>query len=146
MVRIGSSIDIHAFCENKKLMLGGVEIDYEFGLKGHSDADVVLHSVCEAIIGALGLGDIGEHFPDDDPQYKGIASSILLKNVVSLMNEYDYMIGNVDLTILCEQPYLKNYKSQIKSNIAMLLNTNQYNINVKGGKGESYALVLRERK
>ncbi len=143
MIRIGNSIDIHQFCSGKRLVLGGIEIDYEYGLKGHSDADVVLHSVCEAIIGALALGDIGEHFPDTDPQYKGIDSSVLLLKSVELMKDNGYEIGNVDITILCEKPHLKKYKNQIKENIANLIATSSNNVNVKATRGEQMGFVGR---
>ncbi len=143
MIRIGNSVDIHKFCSDKKLILGGVEVNYEYGLQGHSDADVVLHSVCEAIIGALALGDIGEHFPDTDPKYKGIDSSLLLIEVVKLMNDQCYEIGNVDITILCEKPHLKAYKEDIQVNIARLLNTSVGNVNVKATRGEKMGFIGR---
>lgn len=141
MVRVGNSIDIHKFGEGRKLILGGVEIDYELGLIGHSDADVVLHSICEAIIGALGLGDIGTHFPDTDEKYKGISSMLLLEEVVQLMNKHGYMIGNVDVTILCEKPHLKDYKQQMVSNVCNVLNTN--NVNIKATRGEKLGFIGR---
>ena len=101
--RIGQSIDIHQLVEGRKLILGGVEIPYEKGLKGHSDADVLLHAIIESIIGALGEGDIGKHFPDTDDRYKGISSMILLDETYKLMNEKGYKIGNVDAIIMTEQ-------------------------------------------
>lgn len=144
MIRVGNSIDIHKFCENKELKLGGVTIDYEFGLKAHSDGDVVLHSVCEAIIGALGLGDIGTHFPDTDEEYRGIDSQVLLKHVVELMKENNYVINNVDITVLLEKPHLKNYKEAMKNNIANLLETETLNVNVKATRGEKMGFIGRE--
>ncbi len=143
MIRIGNSIDIHQFCKDRPLKLGGIEIDYEFGLKGHSDADVVLHSICEAIIGALGLGDIGTHFPDTDDKYKGIDSQVLLMHTVELMNSRQYEINNVDVTILCEKPHLKAYKEQMQSNIARLLQTDVYNVNIKATRGEKMGFIGR---
>lgn len=141
MIRVGNSIDIHKFGENRKLVLGGVEIDYHLGLVGHSDADVVLHSICEAIIGAMGLGDIGMHFPDTDPKYKGISSMILLQEVVKLMESNDYVIGNIDVTILCEKPHLKDYKEQMKINICNVCKTK--NVNIKATRGEGLGFVGR---
>lgn len=104
MMRIGQSIDIHQLVEGRKLILGGVEIHYTLGLKGHSDADVLLHAIIESIIGAMGLGDIGKHFPDTDPQYKGISSMILLEHTYQLMKQEGYTIGNIDSIIMCEEP------------------------------------------
>lgn len=141
MIRVGNSIDIHKFGESRKLILGGVEVDYHLGLVGHSDADVVLHSICEAIIGALGLGDIGTHFPDTDPKYKGISSMILLENVVDLMNVKGYKIGNIDVTILCEKPHLKDYKEQMKANICSVCNTDD--VNIKATRGEGLGFIGR---
>ncbi len=141
MIKVGNSIDIHKFEKGRDLFLGGVKIDYEYGLLGHSDADVVLHSICEAIIGALGLGDIGTHFPDTDPKYKGIDSKVLLKEVVKLMDSHNYRIGNVDVTILCEKPHLKKYKSQMESTVSELLNSNQ--INIKATRGEGLGFIGR---
>ncbi len=141
MIKIGNSIDIHKFGEDRKLILGGVEIDYELGLVGHSDADVVLHSVCEAIIGALGMGDIGTLFPDNDPKYKGISSSILVSEVVNEMFDRGYEVGNIDLTILCEKPHLKDYKDIMKQNISKLVISE--NVNIKATRGEKLGFIGR---
>ncbi|MFV0424651.1 MAG: 2-C-methyl-D-erythritol 2,4-cyclodiphosphate synthase [Bacilli bacterium] len=141
MIKVGNSIDIHKFGKNRKLILGGVEIDFELGLVGHSDADVVIHSVCEAIIGAMGIGDIGAHFPDTDPKYKGIDSMLLLKEVVELMNQNCYEIGNVDITILCEKPHLKKYKDLMRENISKAINSN--NVNIKATRGEGLGFIGR---
>ncbi len=143
MFRVGNSIDIHKFTRGKSLVLGGIKIEYEFGLEGHSDADVVIHSVCEAIIGALCMGDIGEHFPDTDMKYKGIDSQILLRHVVKLMKNEGYEINNVDITILCEKPHLKDYKAQIKNNLANLLETANNCVNVKATRGEKMGFIGR---
>ena len=97
MMRIGQSIDIHQLVEGRKLILGGVEIPFELGLKGHSDADVLLHAIIESIIGAMGLGDIGKHFPDTDSKYKGISSMVLLQHTYELMEQEGYEIGNIDV-------------------------------------------------
>ena len=104
MIRIGQSIDIHQLVTDRPLILGGVEIPHHLGLKGHSDADCLLHAIIESIIGAMGLGDIGKHFPDTDPQYKGISSMILLEKTYELMKKEGYTIGNIDSLIMCERP------------------------------------------
>ena len=118
MMRIGQSIDIHQLVDDRKLILGGVEIPYEKGLKGHSDADVLLHAIIESIIGAMGLGDIGKHFPDTDPQYKGISSMILLQHTYELMCLHGYQIGNIDSIIMCEEPKMAPYIETMKNNVA----------------------------
>ncbi|MFV0499696.1 MAG: 2-C-methyl-D-erythritol 2,4-cyclodiphosphate synthase [Bacilli bacterium] len=141
MIRIGNAIDIHKYVKDRKLVLGGVEIDFEYGLLGHSDADVVIHSVCEAIIGALGLGDLGKHFSDQDPKYKGIDSKLLLSEVVKLMEESSYEIGNIDITIVCEKPYLSEYKLLMKDNIGKIVKSN--NVNIKATRGEGLGFVGR---
>lgn len=121
VMRIGQSIDIHQLVEGRKLILGGVEIPYEKGLKGHSDADVLLHAIIESIIGALGEGDIGKHFPDTDDRYKGISSMILLDETYKLMNEKGYKIGNVDAIIMTEQPKMAPHILTMRHNIAEAL-------------------------
>lgn len=144
MIRIGQSIDIHQLVEDRKLILGGVEIPYEKGLKGHSDADVLLHAIIESIIGALGLGDIGRHFPDTDPQYKGISSMILLEKTYDLMNKEGYQIGNIDSIILAEAPKMAPHILQMRENIAGVLHTDIKNINVKATRGEKMGFVGRK--
>ena len=105
-MRIGMGYDVHKLVDNRKLILGGVEIEYEKGLLGHSDADVVVHAIMDALLGAAALGDIGKHFPDTDPKYKGISSIELLKHVGKLLKENGYVIGNIDATIICQRPKL----------------------------------------
>ncbi|WP_041140258.1 2-C-methyl-D-erythritol 2,4-cyclodiphosphate synthase [Beduini massiliensis] len=144
MIRIGQSIDIHQLVEGRKLILGGVEIDHEKGLKGHSDADVLLHAIAESIIGALGLGDIGKHFPDTDPQYKGISSMILLEHVFRLMDHEGYKIGNIDSIILAEAPKMAPHINAMRENIARVLHTDISNINVKATRGEKMGFVGRK--
>ena len=158
MYRIGFSEDIHPVVNGRKLVLGGVVIPATFGLDGHSDADVVLHSVTESILGALALGDLGTHFPDSDPKYKGIASSILLKEVVDMMEKAGYQIGNVDIQVACASPRLAPHILAMRKNIASLLKTELNNVSVKAmsfnrvgaiGKGEairSQAITLLIRK
>lgn len=144
MIRIGQSIDIHQLVEGRDLILGGVKIDHDKGLKGHSDADVLLHAVAESIIGALALGDIGKHFPDTDPKYKGISSMILLGHVYDLMDKEGYKIGNLDSIILTEEPKMAPHIETMRENIARVLHTNIKNINVKATRGEKMGYVGRK--
>jgi len=126
-MRIGMGYDVHKLVENRKLILGGVEIEYEKGLLGHSDADVVVHAIMDALLGAAALGDIGKHFPDTDPKYKGISSIELLKHVGKLLKENGYVIGNIDATIICQRPKLAPYREEMVQNVAKALEieTNQ---------------------
>ena len=116
-MRIGSGFDVHRLVEGRKLILGGVEIPYEKGLLGHSDADVLVHAVMDAILGALGKRDIGVHFPDTDAQYKDISSLVLLTKVVGLMKQQGYRIGNLDVTVVAQKPKLKDYISRMLKNL-----------------------------
>lgn len=142
-MRIGQSIDIHQLVEGRKLILGGVEIPYEKGLKGHSDADVLLHAIIESIIGALGEGDIGKHFPDTDDRYKGISSMILLEETYKLMTSKGYKIGNVDAIIMTEQPKMAPHIPLMRENIARVLHCDVSQINVKATRGEKLGFVGR---
>lgn len=117
-LRIGHGYDVHRLVPERKLILGGVEIPFSLGLLGHSDADVLLHAVADALLGALALGDIGKHFPDNDPQYAGADSMVLLRHVVGLIQKEDYQVGNLDATILCQKPKLADYILQMRENIA----------------------------
>ncbi len=117
-MRIGHGYDVHKLVENRKLILGGVQIPYEKGLLGHSDADVLLHAVSDAILGAAALGDIGKHFPDNDMSYKDADSRKLLRHVVSLINGKGYKVGNIDCTIIAQRPKLKDYIDTMCQNIA----------------------------
>ena len=136
MYRIGQSTDIHQLVENRKLIIGGVEIPFHLGLKGHSDADVLLHAIAEAILGALALNDIGTMFPDNDEKYKGISSLILLKEVYKVMDEKGYKINNIDSLVIIEKPRLRDYIDQMRLNIATTLNTSVENVNVKATTNE----------
>ena len=131
MYRIGFSEDIHPIKEGRKLVLGGVEIPSSFGLDGHSDADVVLHSVSEAILGALALGDLGKHFPDNDEKYKGISSLIFLKEVVSMMEKEGYEINNIDIQVACAKPKLAPYIMEMRKVISNALKTDIKNVSIK---------------
>ncbi|WP_297299322.1 2-C-methyl-D-erythritol 2,4-cyclodiphosphate synthase [uncultured Brachyspira sp.] len=148
-MRIGYGYDSHVFTENRKLILAGIEIPYELGLKGHSDADVVIHAIIDSIFGALALGDIGSHFPDNDNKYKDISSVVLLEETVSIMKEKKYSIGNIDVTIILEKPKLRNYIDSMREKLSKILSTNIENISIKAktnekmdavGKGEGIAV------
>lgn len=118
MIRIGTGFDVHAFAPDRRLWLCGVDIPHSLGLAGHSDADVAIHALCDALLGAAALGDIGRHFPDNDPQYKGIDSRLLLRHVDKLLSAKGYTINNVDLTIIAQQPKLAPYIQQMRDNLA----------------------------
>ena len=130
-MRIGHGYDVHRLVEGRDLILGGVKIDFELGLLGHSDADVLLHAVSDALLGAAGLGDIGRHFPDTDPQYKGADSRVLLRHVVKLVRESGYFISNVDVTMIAQKPKLKDHIPQMVANIAADLQIPENRVNVK---------------
>ena len=130
-MRIGHGYDVHRLVEGRDLILGGVKIDFELGLLGHSDADVLLHAVSDALLGAAGLGDIGRHFPDTDPKYKGADSRVLLRHVVGLVREEGYRISNVDVTMIAQKPKLKDHIPQMVKNIAADLEIPEDRVNVK---------------
>ena len=158
MFRIGHSVDIHRLVENRKLMLGGIEIPYELGLLGHSDADVLLHAISEAIIGALVLGDLGTFFPDNDPKYKNIDSKILTKEIVNIMENKGYEVNNLDCLLILEKPKMRPHIDNIRKSISELLHTDIDNVNVKAttnekmgeiGRGEAiqaHAVILLRKK
>ena len=130
-MRIGMGYDVHRLTENRKLILGGVEIPYEKGLLGHSDADVLLHAIMDALLGAAALGDIGKHFPDTDPAYKGISSILLLEHVGRLLEAEGIKIGNIDATVIAQRPKLAPYIMNMRENIEKALNIDIQQINVK---------------
>lgn len=158
MYRIGHGYDVHRLVTGRKLILGGVDVPYERGLLGHSDADVLLHALSDAILGAIGEGDIGRHFPDTDPAYKGADSIKLLEHVMALADGKGYRIGNVDATVVAQRPKLAPFILQMKGNIARALSTEEDRVNVKAttteelgfaGRGEgiaAYAVALLEKK
>ncbi len=131
MIRIGHGYDVHRLTENRKLILGGVEIPYEKGLLGHSDADVLLHAIADALLGALALGDIGKFFPDNDPKYKGADSLLLLKAVNDFIKAEGYQVGNIDATVIAQAPKLRPYIDTMRKNIAEVCSTAVENISVK---------------
>lgn len=130
-MRIGMGYDVHRLVENRKLILGGVEIPYEKGLLGHSDADVLLHAIMDALLGAAALGDIGKHFPDTDPAYKGISSILMLEHVGRLLEKEGIRIGNIDATVIAQRPKLAPYVMNMRENIAKALSIDIDQINVK---------------
>ena len=130
-MRVGMGYDVHKLTENRKLILGGVEIPYEKGLLGHSDADVLLHAIMDALLGAAALGDIGRHFPDSDPAYKGISSIKLLEHVGNLLEEHFYVVENIDATIIAQRPKMAPYIEQMRKNIADTLGLDVDQVNVK---------------
>ena len=154
MMRIGHGYDVHRLVSARKLILGGVEIPYSLGLLGHSDADVLLHAICDAILGALAAGDIGRHFPDTDPIYRGISSLKLLAHVMRLAQAQGYEIGNLDSTVIAQSPKLAPYIRQMVENIAEVCDADPSRVNVKAtttellgfeGRGEgisAHAVVL----
>lgn len=123
--------DVHKLTEDRKLILGGVEIPHTLGLLGHSDADVLLHAVMDALLGAAALGDIGKHFPDTDPQYKGISSVELLKHVAKLLDENNYVIENIDATVIAQRPKLRPYMEEMTKNVAGALGIEENRLNLK---------------
>jgi len=130
-MRIGHGYDVHRYVENRKLILGGVEIPYKFGLLGHSDADVLVHAIIDALLGALCLGDIGKLFPDNNIKYKNIESLVLLKHVNNIITEKNYEIINIDSTIIIQEPKLSSYINNMRENIADTCEININNINIK---------------
>ena len=156
-MRIGTGYDVHKLVEGRKLILGGVEIPFEKGLLGHSDADVLTHAVMDSLLGAAALGDIGQHFPDTDPRYAGADSIALLREVRRLLEEAGYRVGNVDATIICQRPKLAGYLPAMRENIAAALEISVGQVSVKAtteehlgftGRGEgisTQAAALLER-
>lgn len=148
-IRIGHGYDVHRLVEDRKLILGGVEIPFERGLLGHSDADVLLHAISDALLGAVALGDIGKHFPDTDPRYAGADSMLLLKEVVQLVRNEGYQVGNLDATILCQRPKLAGFIAAMRENIAACCEIPVSDVSVKAtteeklgftGSGEGIAV------
>ena len=130
-IRVGTGYDVHKLVEGRKLILGGVEIPHSLGLLGHSDADVLLHAIMDALLGAAALGDIGKHFPDTDDHYKGISSLKLREHVAQLLQKHGYEIGNIDATVIAQKPKLRPYIEEMEKNIAEVLGISGDQINVK---------------
>ena len=158
MFRVGMGFDVHRLVEDRELWLGGIKIPYEKGLLGHSDADVAIHALCDAMLGAANLGDIGHHFPDKDPKYKGIDSKKLLTEVNKLIDVQGYQLGNADITICCEQPKINPHSVAMQEAIAWCLNCSPTLISIKAttterlgytGRGEgiaAYAVVMLKKR
>lgn len=158
MTRVGMGFDVHRLVEGRELWLGGVNIPYECGLLGHSDADVVIHALCDALLGAAALRDIGYHFPDTDPQYKGIDSRLLLRHVIKLLDEKGYRLGNCDITICAERPKLNPHIPAMQQQLAECMGCEPGQVSIKAttteklgytGRGEgiaAYAVALIETK
>ena len=142
-MRIGHGYDAHRLVEDRPLILGGVTIPFEKGLVGHSDADAVIHALCDAILGAMCLGDIGNHFPDTDPELKNIDSRILLKQVFDLMVKNNYVLGNADITILAQTPKMAPHISAMKKNLSADLDVNITDINIKATTTEKMGFIGR---
>ena len=143
-MRVGMGYDVHRLTEDRDLILGGVKIDWEKGLLGHSDADVLIHAVMDALLGAAALGDIGKHFPDTDPAYKGISSILLLEHVTKLLREHHYEIGNIDATIIAQKPKMAPHIPQMKENIAKALHMEPDCLNIKATTEEKLGFTGRE--
>lgn len=139
--RIGFGYDVHAICQGRPLILGGVKVDTDYGLDGHSDADVLLHAICDALLGAAALGDIGWHFPNTDEKYKNISSILLLEKVRDLLIEHQYAVGNIDAALVMEAPKIKPYISQMKLNISKALHINENQISIKATTNEGLGYV-----
>lgn len=142
-MRIGTGYDVHRLTKDRKLILGGVEIEWEKGLLGHSDADVLIHAVMDALLGAAALGDIGRHFPDTDERYRGISSMVLLGKVRELLEEKGLVVGNLDATIIAQKPKLAPYIPQMQKNIAMALGLSEDRVNVKATTEEGLGFTGR---
>jgi 2-C-methyl-D-erythritol 2,4-cyclodiphosphate synthase len=144
MFRIGFGYDVHELAEGRPLILGGVTIPYIQGLRGHSDADVLTHAVIDSILGALGKGDIGQHFPDSDPAYKGANSLFLLKKVVALARDEKFVVNNLDTTIVAQEPKLAQYLNDMKMNLSSVLGVDDHVVNVKATTTEGLGFCGRE--
>ena len=143
-MRVGFGYDVHAFCGGRPLFLGGVEIPHTHGLLGHSDADVLLHAICDALLGAAALGDIGRHFPDTDPAYKGIASMVLLRRTIALVREEGFAVNNIDATVVLQKPRLAPHISEMVSRIAEASGLSERAVNVKATTTEKLGFAGRE--
>jgi 2-C-methyl-D-erythritol 2,4-cyclodiphosphate synthase len=142
-MRAGIGIDSHAFAPNRRLVLGGVDVPHELGLAGHSDADVLAHAIIDALLGAAGLGDIGQHFPDTDPRWEGADSMGLLRAVVRLVGERGWAVAHVDATVMAERPKLAPFRAAIRSSLAGGLGVEEDGVNVKATTGEGMGFVGR---
>ena len=143
MAKVGQGFDVHKFILDRPLIIGGVKINYEYGLEGHSDADVLIHAIMDALLGAAGLGDIGHHFPDTEEAFKDINSRKLLRSVIETLKSNNYIIGNIDATIICQAPKMQPYINQMIVNIASDCMCNLNNINIKATTTEKLGFIGR---
>lgn len=143
-IKVGIGYDVHALVEGRPLILGGVEIPYDRGLLGHSDADVLIHAIIDSLLGALALGDIGAHFPDNDPRYHRISSLTLLEHVMGLIKAQGYRVGNMDSVIMAERPKLASFIAQMRVNLARVMNLDESCVSVKATTTEHLGFVGRE--
>jgi len=143
MMRIGIGYDIHRLVEERKLFLGGVEVPYVKGLLGHSDGDVILHAIADALLGAIAMGDIGQHFPNTEADYKGIASSQIVKKVMQLVSEKKYKVNNVDTVVIAEEPKIMPFKDRMMDSIAGALGIDRSNVNIKATTNEGVGAMGR---
>jgi 2-C-methyl-D-erythritol 2,4-cyclodiphosphate synthase len=143
MIRVGHGFDVHALVAGRKCIIGGVEIAHEKGLDGHSDADVLLHAICDALLGAAALGDIGKHFPPSDAKFKDIDSRQLLRHVIALLKAKSYVVNNVDATVICEAPRLSSHTAQMCANIAADCNVDVSQVNIKATTTEKLGFTGR---
>ena len=143
-MRIGHGYDVHRLAEDRDLIIGGVKIEYELGLLGHSDADVLLHAIMDSVLGALALGDIGKHFPDTAEEYRGADSALLARKVARIINAHGYRVGNIDATIIAQAPKLSPHISKMRENIAFVFKTDVENVNVKATTEEKLGFTGAE--
>jgi 2-C-methyl-D-erythritol 2,4-cyclodiphosphate synthase len=144
MIRVGFGFDTHKLVSQRKLIIGGVHLPHPYGCEGHSDADVLLHAICDALLGAANLHDIGRHFPDTDPQYKNIDSGLLLKKVYCIVKKEQWKIENIDATIVIEQPKISPYTEQIQENISAILQIEKDRISIKAKTSERLGFIGRK--
>jgi len=144
MIRVGIGYDVHPFSPNRPLIIGGTVIPYPQGLAGHSDADVLVHAVCDALLGALGSGDLGAHFPDSDPAFEDISSLVLLDRVFQMVRDGGYEVQNLDVIILAEEPKMGPYKTEIRSRLAKALDVSETSVNIKATTQEGLGFIGRK--
>jgi len=143
-IRVGSGFDVHQLSEGRSFILGGINIHHHKGILGHSDADVLIHAICDALLGAAGLKDIGFYFPDTSSEFKNIDSSILLEKVIKLLDERNYKVGNLDTTVVCEMPKIKPYVDAMKQKLAAIIKIQEEDISIKATTNEKMGFIGRE--
>ncbi len=144
MIRIGTGYDVHAFCEGDYLTLGGLKIPFDKAFAAHSDGDVLIHAICDALLGALALGDIGQHFPPNDDKWKNTDSSVFLKHIVGLIEEQGYQVNNIDCTIICEQPKMQPHIVNVRENLAKIMDLDINQVSIKATTTEQLGFAGRE--